>query len=83
MAGNRINETKLEAIIESLQSGTRTIHDLSVLTGLNKRTVYRYLAKVESRGHEIVKGLGKVSKFRILPSQNGKRQTELMVFDPT
>ena len=66
MAGNKINETKLEAIIESLQTGTRTIHDLSVLTGLNKRTVYRYLTKVESRGHEVVKGLGKISQFRIL-----------------
>ncbi len=66
----KIDEDKLQQIIASLETGQRTIHDLSKLTGMHKRTVYRYIKIAERRGFQIVRGLEKISHYRIIVNQN-------------
>tara|TARA_R110000824_G_scaffold55027_2_gene151606 strand:- start:11326 stop:11565 length:240 start_codon:yes stop_codon:yes gene_type:complete len=66
MSGNRIDKTKMALMVDNLKVRTQTTHSLSVLTQLNKRTVHRYLKKIEESGHCVIRGLGKVSEFKIL-----------------
>ena len=65
MPDPRMDPIRIQRLLDLLET-PRTIEELMTALGVKRRSVYRYLTRLEESGAEIVGTLSRPTKYRIL-----------------